>query len=44
MTEEILSDLDLYDASDQLPAWFAAAGNALYLRRGLVFPEWLAGG
>jgi acetyltransferase-like isoleucine patch superfamily enzyme len=41
VTEEILDDLDLYDASDQLPAWFAEQGNTLYLGRGLVFPEWL---
>src|SRR5262245_15721173 len=41
--EDALDGLELREASDQLPGWFAELGNALYLGEGLAIPPRVEG-
>jgi len=41
--EDALDGLDLREASDQLPGWFAELGNALYLPPGMAIPPRVEG-
>jgi acetyltransferase-like isoleucine patch superfamily enzyme len=40
--ENLLADLELHEAGDQLPEWFTERGNAVYLAGGLAISPWLA--